>query len=137
MVDNTGSNERRLLKKYMARYYQGKQRQEILRNRLAELRGQGREAEEREIHCIEQRFREQVKAAEASALEIMDMIELLPEASTERIILELRHIDCKPWQEIRTAVHLTRSPCYEYYKRGLDELLNTAAVRQALGLAPR
>ena len=52
--------------------------------------------------------------------------------STERDILEYRHIDCKSWAEIQRLVHLTRSPCFEYYNRGLDMLLARPEARKML-----
>ena len=136
MVDNI-ADERRILKQHLTRYYQIKQRQELLRNRLAELQTGNQARKHGEISSVEKRIMEQAEAAEQSALEIMDIIELLQEASTERTIMELRHIDCKPWREVHAAVHLTRSPCYEYYKRGLDTLLKAPTVREAIGLVQR
>lgn len=71
---------------------------------------------------------------EASAvLNVMDIIDFLQIGSTERHILELRHIDCKSWTEIQRTVHLTHSPCNEYYNRGLDTLLTYKKVRHMLG----
>ena len=61
--------------------------------------------------------------------------DLLPEDATERTILELRHLDCKPWREINRTVYLTASPCFEYYNRGLDTLLSMEQVRKTLGLS--
>ena len=116
--------ERRILKQYLARYFKAKDRQKILNNRL----GKGEASE------IEARIREQAKEAERSANEVMDIIERLPAHSTERTIMELRHLDFMAWSEINRTVHLTATPCYEYYRRGLDALLKDAQVRAALGL---
>lgn len=47
---------------------------------------------------------------------------------------KLKHNREKPWREIHRAVHLTRSPCFAYYNKGLDQLLAMQEVRLALGL---
>lgn len=128
-AERTTAAERRILKKYLTRYFRAKEKQRTLQQRAASLRAELGEAPE-----IEARVKAQAKAAERSALEIMDILDLLPEDSTERTILELRHLDCKPWREINRTVYLTASPCYEYYNRGLDTLLAMDKVRQTLGL---
>lgn len=83
---------------------------------------------------IEAKIQQQTEAAEKSVLEIIELLELLPAESTERIILELRHIDCKNWADICDTVYLTRTPCAKYYNRGLDALLRMSKVRRTLGL---
>lgn len=83
------------------------------------------------VQRIESKIQQQTEAAENSVLEIM---ELLPVESTERTILELRHIDCKTWEKIYQAAYLTRTPCFRYYNRGLDTLLGMNEVRRKLGL---
>ena len=123
--------ERRILKKYMTRYFTAKDRLGILGNRLEKLKGESHDSEASEI---ETRIREQAQEAERSALQIMDIIERLPADSTERTIMELRHLDFMSWREINKAVHLTETPCYRYYRRGLDTLLKDPQVRAALGL---
>lgn len=132
------ADERRLLKRYLARYFRAKEKQAVLQDRLGRLRSElggpsGKEATGT-VSEIEARIQRQTALEEKSILEIMDVLDLLPSDSTERSILELRHIDCKPWREIHRAVHLTRSPCFDYYNRGLDQLLAMREVRLALGL---
>ena len=83
---------------------------------------------------IEAKIQRQTEAAEKSVLEIIEILELLPAESTERTILELRHIDCKTWEKIYKAVYLTRTPCFKYYNKGLDTLLGMNKVRRILGL---
>lgn len=124
--------ERRILKKYLTRYFTAKDRLRILHNRLGKLESEPHgysEASE-----IETRIREQAQEAQRSALKIMDIIERLPADSTERTIMELRHLDFLPWREISKTVHLTETPCYEYYRRGLDALLKDPQVRATIGL---
>ena len=129
-TERTQAAERRVLKKYLTRFFRAKEKQKTLQQRAAAIR-----ADLGEASALEARVQAQAKAAERSALEIMDILDLLPEDATERTILELRHLDCKPWQEINRAVYLTASPCFEYYNRGLDTLLSMEQVRKTLGLS--
>ena len=129
-MERTRAAERQVLKKYLTRFFRAKEKQKTLQQRAAAIR-----ADLGEASALEARVQAQAKAAERSALEIMDILDLLPEDATERTILELRHLDCKPWREITRAVYLTASPCFEYYNRGLDTLLSMEQVRQTLGLA--
>lgn len=121
--------ERRVLKKYLTRFFRAKERRKTLQKRAEEIR-----EDLGETSVLEARLQAQAEAAERSALEIMDILDLLPEDATERTILELRHLECKPWREIARTVYLTASPCYEHYNRGLDTLLSMEQVRQTLGL---
>ena len=125
-------DERTALKQYLTRYYRTKKRQAILTQRLRQLRRDLQHPEAGEISEVEARIEKQGKKAERIILEIMDIIDLLPEESTERMILELRHIDCKPWSEIQRTVHLTRTPCFDHYNRALDTLLEAKEVHAAL-----
>ena len=129
-TERTQAAERRVLKKYLTRFFRAKEKQKTLQQRAAAIR-----ADLGEASALEARVQAQAKAAERSALEIMDILDLLPEDATERTILELRHLDCKPWWEINRAVYLTASPCFEYYNRGLDTLLSMEQVRKTLGLS--
>ena len=125
-------DERTSLKLYLTRFYKAKKRQAILTERLRQLRCDLRSHDTRDISEVEVRIEKQARKAERIILEIMDVIDLLPEESTGRMILELRHIDCKAWIEIQRTVHLTRTPCYDYYNRALDFLLDTQEVQAAL-----
>ena len=129
-AERTQAAERRVLKKYLTRFFRAKEKQKTLQQRAAAIR-----ADLGEASALEARVKAQAKAAERSALEIMDILDLLPEDATERTILELRHLDCKPWREINRTVYLTASPCFEYYNRGLDTLLSMEQVRKTLGLS--
>lgn len=138
----TKADERRLLKKYLCRYFKAKEKKAVLRDRLENLqrelrRSEGGEASSLAAMEIEARIRRQTDKEEKHIIEIMDVIDLLPADSMERSILELRHIDCRTWREIHKAVHLTPSPCYERYNKGLDQLLAKSKVRHALGLAEK
>lgn len=139
MAGNTiQANERRILREYLDRYSRAKENRAILRNRLRKLRAdlpdKGGFMPPSSVPEIEAKIQRQTEAAEKSVLEIIEVLELLPPDSTERTILELRHIDCKTWAEICRTVYLTRTPCAKYYNRGLDALLGMSKVRRILGL---
>lgn len=129
-TERTQASERRVLKKYLTRFFKAKEKQKTLQRRAEAIR-----ADLGEASALEARVQAQARAAERSALEIMDILDLLPEDAIERTILELRHLDCKPWREINRTVYLTASPCFEYYNKGLDALLSIEQVRQILGLS--
>lgn len=130
--------ERKILRNYLTRYYRAKNKKAILQGRLkslrAELPDRGGFMPPSSAPEIEAKIRQQIEAAGKSVLEIMGLLELLPADSTERTILELRHIDCKTWAEICHTVYMTRTPCAKYYNRGLDALLRMSEVRRILGL---
>lgn len=133
--------ERRILKKYLGRYYRARKQQAILQDRLQRLK--------REIHPeaegddalspseIEARIQAQAEAVKKSVLEVMDIIAFLPPNSTERLIMELRHLDCKPWEKIQDTVYLTATPCYTHYNKALDTLLEKPEVRRIIGLSKK
>lgn len=58
--------------------------------------------------------------------------DFLEENSTERMVLELRFIDCKGWAAIEKEMHLSRSSLFSYQDKGLDKLLTYKKVRQIL-----
>ena len=41
----------------------------------------------------------------------------------ERTVVELRHIDCKGWEQIAREVYMSRSAVFNYYNAALDLLL--------------
>lgn len=130
MNDKSLAGERRLLKKYLSNYFRAKEKQDVLDQRLQNLRCQGHDLEAE----IETLVKDQVDATERSILEVMEIMAFLPPNSTERIIMELRHLDCKSWRQIQRTVHLTASPCFDHYNRGLDALLSMDKVRRLVGL---
>ena len=125
---STSKNERQVLKKFLARYCKAKKQQRILQDRLVRIRSEfGNETKHSEI---EARIKDQKEQAEKSVHQIMEILDILPQGSIERTIMELRHIDCKTWKQIQIAVFLTSSPCYVYYNKGLDTLLAESKVRK-------
>lgn len=154
-MENTSTNEdRRILKRYLSQYYRARKKQTTLRHRLKELQTELRHPGVKapplngiptkrqasngsaslifKISDIEERIQRQIEIEARSVNEIMDILDFLPVDSTERDILEYRHIDCKSWNEIMELVHLTRSPCFEHYNKGLDRLLTYKKVRVTL-----
>lgn len=127
------NEEIKALKHYLTRYYRAAQNRYILADRLnavrINLKDESLAAE------IEARLKTQDAEAAAAMKEVMETAALLPENSEERIILELRHIDCRTWVSIQRTVHLTANPCYRYYRRGLETLLQNPGIRVKLGLA--
>ncbi len=131
----SSKNERQVLKKFLTRYYKAKKQQGILQERLIRMQsefGSGIKPSE-----IEAKIKAQKQQAQKSIHQIMEILDLLPQGSTERIIMELRHIDCKTWTQIQRAVFLTSSPCYERYNKGLDVLLAESKVRKIIGLSTK
>ena len=135
MTKAAKAEERAKLKKYLSRYYIAKQNQADLRDRLrtlqADFRRTGGEPTG-EAAKIEAMITAEIEAGNRSLLEIAEIVAILPEDSTERRILALRHIDCLSWRDIQRKVYLTRSPCYRQYNKGLDRLLEHNRVCAAI-----
>ena len=66
-TERTQASERRVLKKYLTRFFRAKEKQKTLQQRAAAIR-----ADLGEASALEARVQAQAKAAERSALEIMD-----------------------------------------------------------------
>ena len=58
-----------------------------------------------------------------AVLHVMDLIDLLPKNSIERTVVEMRHIDCKPWDKIAREIYMSRSAVFNYYNAAMDKLL--------------
>ena len=72
---------------------------------------------------VEERIENQREEMAKAVLRVMDMIDLLPQNSMERTVVELRHIDCKGWEQIAREVYMSRSAVFNYYNAALDLLL--------------
>lgn len=68
---------------------------------------------------VEARIDRQRQEMTKAVLNIMDMADLLELHTTTRQVIELRHIDCRGWDEISREVHLSRSSVFSYYNTGL------------------
>ena len=148
--------EREAVKEYLQQYHDAKVKKRILEERhrtlSAELRDPGvgstyrtmptskRQAREGgavslvyRIAEVEDRIGQQREAMAKAVLHVMDMIDLLPQNSMERTVVEMRHIDCKPWEKIAQAVHMSRSRVFDYYNAALDTLLAYKRTEKLLG----
>ncbi len=72
---------------------------------------------------IEKRIEAQQCEAAKAVLRVMDLIDLLPQNSAERMVVELRHIDCKGWDQIAREVYMSRAAVFKRYNAALDMLL--------------
>lgn len=106
-AENPAASERRILKKFLQRYYRMRKQQETLQARLQRMCSEFRDNESSEI---EAKLRGQKREAKKSTIQIMEILDFLPQGSTERTIMELRHIDCKTWTQVQRAVFLTPLP---------------------------
>lgn len=147
--------EREAVKGYLQQYHDAKTKKRILEERhrtlSADLRDPGvgsayrtmptgkKQAREGgavslvyRIAEVEDRIAKQRDAMAKAVLHVMDMIDLLPQNSTERTVVEMRHIDCKPWEKISQAVHMSRSRVFDYYNAALDTLLTYKRTEKLL-----
>ena len=56
------------------------------------------------ISEVEDRIEEQREEMAKAVLNVMDLIDVLPANSTERTVVEMRHIDCRGWDKIAEAL---------------------------------
>lgn len=81
---------------------------------------------------IDSRILEQRNSAAKFLLDAMEVLEFLPENETERDVLEARYIDGLNWDKVCKAVHLTRTPANNHWRRGLNRLLEFKKVQKIL-----
>lgn len=154
MVEDTErqKNEKRLLKEYLGQYYTSRIKRLQLERRLKSIReemdapvggygyspvnyrgtnkvGAGAASFVYRISEIETRIEEQKNRVEKALLKVMDIIDFLDEDSTERMVLELRFIDCKSFAAIGKEVHLSRRACFAYQDKALKKLLEFDKVK--------
>ena len=79
---------------------------------------------------VEDRIEAQRAAMGRAVTMVMDLIDLLPENSMERTVVELRHIDCKKWERICKEVHMSRSRVNDYYNADLDTILSNKRAQK-------
>lgn len=83
-----------------------------------------------ELDEIRTRIDEKIKEMEKKYVRINDVIEFLPENSTERAILEYKYIDNYSWNKICNLEHMSRTPATQYWRKGLYKLLEFAKVQE-------
>lgn len=152
---NERNEDKELLKEYLNQYYTGRIKRSQLERRLKNIReemntpiggygyspvnyggtnkvGAGAASFVFRISEIESRIEDQKSRVEKALLKVMDIMDFLEENSTERMVLELRFIDCKSWPNIEREMHLSRSSLFSYQDKGLEKLLTYKKVRQIL-----
>lgn len=155
MADNKEIlDERVLLKKYLSQYYSARNKKRQLESRLQAFRqdmvgtrgmqyspvphsqtnsvGDGPASMVIRAMEIEEQIKSQKEEMANAMLNVMKMMDFLPADSTERTVLEYRHIDCLSWKQITKEMHMTRTPCNKYYNAGLDKLLTFKKVHKIL-----
>lgn len=142
--------QRRLLKQYLGQYYNAKVKKKQLETRLCNFREDmtgikgmqyslvphsktnkvGDGPATLVIHAmeIEERIEKQRAEMSVAMLNVMKIMDFLPVDSTERAILEYRHIDCLSWKQITKEMYMTRTPCNKYYNSGIEKLLTFKKV---------
>ena len=148
----TGQNLRREdVKQYLQQYYVAKQKKIILENRKRVLseelrapsighqlrdmpttkggRTDGAVSVVFRIAEVEERIEEQRADMSKVVLNVMDLLDLLPENSMERTVAEMRHIDCLTWEKIADAVAVRVCVCLLQ-----SEIYLEAQIRNPAGL---
>ncbi len=155
MEKDRQSEDRKILKEYLSQYYIGRLKRAQLERRLRNIQeemktpigglkytpvnyggtntvGLGASSFVFRMSEIETRIEEQQSRTEEALLKVMDIMDFLDENSTERMILELRYIDCMSWAVIGREIHMGRSACFKYQDRALDKLLEHEKVQSSL-----
>jgi len=146
------NQDKELLRKYLEQYYIGRMKKTQLERRLAIIledmktpvrginytsfshkgTGTGAASFAYRIDEIECRIKQQQAQTGKALLKVMDVLDFLEEDSRERMVLELRFIDCKKWAEIGKEMHLSRSPLFSYQNKAFKKLLSFKKVRDVL-----
>lgn len=148
-------NNKELLEEYLNQYYVGRMKKAQLEKRLKNIQhemdepiggygyspvnyggtnktGTGAASFVYRISEIETRIENQKSQIEKALLKVMDVMDFLEENSLERMVLELRFIDCKKWNIIEKETHLSRSSLFNYRNKGFKKLLEFKRVCQIL-----
>ena len=146
--------EREAVKRYLQQYHAAKQKKRILEERRrtlsADLRGPSTPAyrampSSRPVHPdgagavvfqiaeVEERIEAQQAEMAKAVQNVMDLIDLLPVGSTERTVVEMRHIDSRKWERIASEIHMSRSRVIDYYNAALDTLAGHERTREIMG----
>lgn len=146
------SEDKEVLKEYLNQYYTGRIKRSQLERRLKNIQEEmatpiggygyspinyggtnkvepGAASFVYRMSEIETRIEEQKSRVEKALLKIMDIMDFLKESSMERIVLELRFIDCKSWKAIERELHLSRRSCFDYQNKALDKLMEFKKVK--------
>lgn len=126
MAETTRAEARALLRQYQTI----KRRQAALAQRKRKVTEDiHKEASKRKVEKIINR---QIDDAVKALVELFGIIEQLPCGSIERDIIERRYIDGQSWTAIARMCNISRSQAAEAERRGVEQLLKSAAVRKAI-----
>ena len=151
-AENGSNKKKELLKRYLEQYHNGKMKRTQLERRLKRIKeemdapigghgyspinyggtnntGPGAASFVYRMSEIETRIENQKSNTEKALLKVMDIMDFLEENSTERMVLELRFIDCKSWKVIERELHLSRRSCFDYQNKALEKLLEFKKVK--------
>lgn len=81
---------------------------------------------------IDTRIKAQIENTEQILVNIMDVINFLPDSSMERAIIENRYIDCYNWEKVCKENHISRTPATKKWRKGLYILLEQQEVQKIL-----
>lgn len=81
---------------------------------------------------IEQRIKDQAKVAESALLQVMDIIDFIPDNTDARTIVEFRYIDGLRISQVSERIHYSRSRVYGIETETLDFLLGFEKVQKIL-----
>lgn len=149
---NERNEDKELLKAYLNQYYVGRIKRTQLERRLKNIQEEmatpiggyeyspvnyggtnkvssGAASFVYRMSEIEIRIENQKDSVEKALLKVMDIMDFLEENSTERVILELRFIDCKNWENIEKEMHLSRRACFNYQNKALEKLLTFKKIQ--------
>jgi hypothetical protein len=151
---NGVEEQKLLLKQYLGQYYYAKMKKKQLEARLRTFRenmlgtkgmqyspvprsqtnsvGDGPATQVIRAMEIEDRIESQKAEMAKTMLNVMKIMDFLPTDSTERSILEYRHIDCLSWKQVCKEVHLSRSSANDYYDKGINKLLEFKKVQATI-----
>lgn len=155
MNQKVKNEEKELLKEYLNQYYTCRMKRVQLERRLKSIHeemnmpiggykyslvnyggtntvGTGAASFVYRLSEIETRIEKQKDKVEKALLKVMDIMDFLEENSTERMILELRFIDCKNWENIEHEIHLSRRACFDYQSKALEKILSFKKVQVIL-----
>lgn len=83
-----------------------------------------------ELDEIQTRIDEKIEEMKKVYVKISDIMEFLPDDSTERAILEYKYIDSCSWNKICELEHMSRTPATQYWRNGLYKLLEFAKIQE-------
>ncbi len=81
---------------------------------------------------IQERILEQKEKIAVTLINVMDILDYLPEGSREKKLLEYRYLDNIPWRIIYKKMNLTRTPCFNATNKAYRMLIGYKRVQNVL-----